>query len=84
MPKTVNSLVLFNTKIGPLSGATTPGQNGPGGNVTEGYSAFPKALALLEPQHHCLALYLGRSFGRGSCPSEKQSVYSTTTADWAW
>ena len=48
----------------------------------KGYSAFPKAPALLEPQH-CLVSYTGHSLG-GSYPSaEKQSVYSTAPTDWA-
>ena len=35
-----------------LSGATTPGQSGPvGAMAINGYSAFPKAPALLEPHH---------------------------------
>ena len=32
-----------------ISGATIPGQNGPGSDGSEGYTAFPKAPALLEP-----------------------------------
>ena len=31
-----------------LLGATTPGQNGPGNDGIEEYSAFPKAPALLD------------------------------------
>ena len=34
-----------------LSGATTPGQSGPGRDSNDGYSAFSKAPALLEPHH---------------------------------
>ena len=34
-----------------LSGATTPGQSGPGSNGNEGVPPFPKPLALLEPHH---------------------------------
>ena len=34
-----------------LSGATTPGQSRPGAMAMKGYSAFPKAPALLEPHH---------------------------------
>ena len=52
MQKTVNSrnhgLVLFNPYIGPLSGATTPSQNGPGSAGIEEVLPFPKAPALLE------------------------------------
>ena len=45
------SLVVFNPLIGPLSGATTPDQSGPGAMVMKGCSAFPKAPASLEPHH---------------------------------
>ena len=34
-----------------LSGATTPGQSGPGGDGKEDVLAFPKAEAILEPHH---------------------------------
>ena len=34
-----------------LSGATTPDQSEPGSEAMKGYSAFPKAPALLEPHH---------------------------------
>ena len=34
-----------------LSDATTPGQRRPESDGNEGVSAFPKALALLEPHH---------------------------------
>ena len=34
-----------------LSGATTPGQNGPECDGNKGAFVFPKALALLEPHH---------------------------------
>ena len=45
----------------------------------KGYSAFPKAPALLKPHHHNRTLV-----GGGSYPSaEKQSVYSTAPANWA-
>ena len=48
-------LVIFNPEIGPLSGATTPGQSGFGSDGNKGvlpkYSIFPKAPALLERLH---------------------------------
>ena len=44
-------LVRFNPKIGLLSGATTPGQSGPGSDGNEGYSVFPKAPAIPKPHH---------------------------------
>ena len=48
----------------------------------KGYSAFPKAPALLEPSG-CLMSYLGHAWwGRGSYPSvEVQSVYTITSAN---
>ena len=52
MPKTVNSnhdLLVFNTYIGPLSGATTCGRVDLGVIAMNKYSAFPKAPALLKP-----------------------------------
>ena len=56
MPKTVNSKPQFNynPEIGPLSGTTTPSQSGPRSDGSEGYSAFPKAPALLEPHHQII------------------------------
>ena len=51
----------------------------------KGYSAFPKAPALLEPSD-CLVSYPGQSLwgGGGAHPSAVvQSVYSTAPADWA-
>ena len=62
-----------------LSVATTPDQSGPGSDGNKGYSAFPQALELLEPHHQIVwTIVCG-----GSYPSaEKQSVYSTTPADW--
>ena len=66
-----------------LSGATTPGQRGPGSDGNKGYSTFPKTPALLKPHHHHgLLSYLGHSLGWGSYPSaEKHSVWPTAPAD---
>ena len=36
-------LVLFNPQIGPLSGATTPGQSGPGSDGNEGVLCIPQS-----------------------------------------
>ena len=48
----------------------------------KGYSALPKATALLEPHHQIVVSYPGYSWG--SYPSaEMQSVYSMASADWA-
>ena len=41
-------LVLFNPQIGPLSGATTPGQSGPGSNGNEGVLHIPQSSSITE------------------------------------
>ena len=88
MQKTVNSnhgLVLFNPEIGPLSGATTPGQSGLGSDGNEGILCIPHSACITSTSSSdCLASYPGQSFVGGSYPSaEKQSVYSTAPANWA-
>ena len=52
----------------------------------KGYSAFPKAPALLEPHYQIFSSKKpGHSLGWGSYPyAEIQSVYSTPPTDWAW
>ena len=73
-------LVLFNPLIGPLSGATTPGQNGPESNGNEGVLRIPQGPSPSD----CLVSYPEHSLGRGSYPSaEVQSVYSSAPAGWA-
>ena len=81
MQKTVNSnhgLVLFNPLIGTLSGATTPGQSGPGSDGNEGVLHIPQNFNLNRTSpSDCLVSYPGHSL-EGSYPSaEKQSVYPT-------
>ena len=50
----------------------------------KGYSALPKAPALLEPFHQIFSIISRTFVGVGSYPSaEVQSVYSTALADWA-
>ena len=44
-------LDLFNSLVEPLSDATTPGQSGPGSDGNKMYYSFPRAPALLEPNH---------------------------------
>ena len=39
-------LVLFNPYIGPLSGATTPGQSGPGSDGNEGVLRIPQSSSI--------------------------------------
>ena len=80
-------LVLFNPLIGPLSGATTPGQSGPGSNGNEGVPRIPQSSSITGTSpSDCLVSYPGHSCvcGGGSYPSaEKQLVYSTAPVDWA-
>ena len=77
-------LILFNPQIGPLSGATTPGQSGPGSNGNEGVLRISQSSSIAGTSpSDCLVSYPGHSLG-GSYPSaEVQSVYSTAPADWA-
>ena len=50
----------------------------------KGYSAFPKAPALLEPHHQIVKCHIQDTRFEGSYSSaEKQSVYSTAPADGA-
>ena len=59
-------LVLFNPKIGPLSGATTPGQSGPGSDGNEVVLRIPQrsSIAGTSPSD-CLVSYPGHSLGGG-------------------
>ena len=68
-----------------LSGATTPGQSGPGSDGNEGVLRIPQSSSIAGTSpSDCLVSYPGHSLGGGSYPSaEKQSVYSTAPADWA-
>ena len=66
-----------------LSGATTPGQSGPGSNASEGIlhiNQFYKVGAL--PSDGLMSYQ--DTLWRGSyCSAEMQSVYSTVQANWA-
>ena len=67
-----------------LSGATTPGQSGPGSNVNEGVLRIPQSSSItgISPSD-CLVSYPGHLCVKGAYPSaEVQSVYSTDPADW--
>ena len=74
MSKKVNSnhgLVLFNPLIGLLSGATIPGQSGPGSDGNEGVLRIPQSSSITGASlSDCLVPYARPS-------AEKQSVYST-------
>ena len=71
--------------MGPLSGATTPGQSGPGSDGNERVLRIPQSSSIAGTStSDCLVSYPGHSLEGGSYPSaEKQSVYSTAPVDWA-
>ena len=77
-------LVWFNPYIGPLSGATTPGQSGPGSNVNEGMLCIPQSSNITGTSpSDCLVSYPGHSLGESYPSAEVQLVYSTAPADGA-
>ena len=78
-------LFLFNPEIGPYQVLPLWARVDLGAMVMKGYSAFPKAPALLEPHHQIVKCHIQDTRWRGgSYPSaEVQSVYSTAPADWA-
>ena len=68
-----------------LSGATTPGQSGPGSNANEVVHHIPLSSSITgaSPSDGLMS-YPGHLLGGGSYLSaEMQSVYSTNQADWA-
>ena len=78
-------LVLLDLLIGPLSGATSAGHNGPESNGNKGILRIPQSSSITgTTPSDCLVSYPGHSLGVESCPSaKKQSVYFTAPADWA-
>ena len=57
-------LVLFNPLIGPLSGATTPGQSGPGSDDNKGVFCIPQSSSIAGTSpSDCLVSYLGHLLG---------------------
>ena len=77
-------IVLFYPYIGPLLGATTPGQSGPGINGNEGVFRIPQISSIAGTSPSDCLVSLSGYLLEGSYPSaEKQSVYSTVPADWA-
>ena len=68
-----------------LSGATSPGQKGPGSDGYERVLRFPQSSSITgASSSDYLMSYPGYSLGGVSYPSaEVQSVYSTAPADWA-
>ena len=75
-------LVLFNSQIRSLSGATTPGQSGPGNNGNKGMLRIPQSASIngTSPSD-CFVSYPGHSLEQSYASAEKQSVYSTAPAD---
>ena len=65
--------------MGPLSGATTLGQSGPGSDGNEGVLCTSQSSCITGTSpSDCLVSYTGHSLGGGSYPSaEVQSVYYT-------
>ena len=70
--------------MGPLSGATTPGQSEPGSNDNEGILRIPQSSSITGTSpSDCLASYNQNTrWEAGSYPStEMQSVYSAAATD---
>ena len=66
-----------------LSGATTPGQSGPGSDGNEGVLHIPQSSSITEASpSDCLVSYTGHSFGVFYSSAEMQSVYSAAPVDW--
>ena len=68
-----------------LSGATTPGQSGPGSDGNEGLLRIPESSSITETSiWYCFVSYPGHSLGEGYYPSaEVLSVYSAFPVDLA-
>ena len=67
-----------------LSGATTPGQSGPGSHGNDGVLCIPQSSSItgVSPSD-CLVSYPGHSSGESYPSAEMQKVYSTAPANWA-
>ena len=67
-----------------LSGATTPGQNGPGSDGNEGVFCIPQSSSITGTSpSDCLVPYPRDSLVESYTSSEMQLLYSTAPADWA-
>ena len=67
-----------------LSGATTPGQSGPGSDGNERVLRIPQSSSIAEASSlDCLVSYPGHSLGDFYPFEEMPSVYSATPADCA-
>ena len=70
-------LLLFNPYIGPLSGASTPGQSGPGRNSSEGVLPIPQRLSITGTSpSDCLVSYPGQCGDRDEIINHIKSEYS--------
>ena len=66
-----------------ISGASTPDQDGPGSDGSEGVLCILQSSSITKTSL-CLESYLGHSFGSSVYSSaEKQSAYFTAPFDWA-
>ena len=67
-------LVLFNPIDRALSGATTPGQSGPGSDGNEGVLHIPQSFSTAGTSpSDCLVSYPGHSLGGGLTPLQRCS-----------
>ena len=67
-----------------LSGATTPGQSGPGSDGNERILHIPQSSCITGTSpSDCLVSYPGHSLGESYPSVEVQSMYSTAPANWA-
>ena len=67
-----------------LSGATTPGQSGPGSDSNEGVLCIPESSSITGTSlSDCLVLYSGHSLGESYSSVEMQSLGSIAPANWA-
>ena len=64
------------------SGATTPGQSGPGSNGNEGVLHIPQSSSITKASpSDCLVSYPENPLGESYPSADIQSVYSTAPAD---
>ena len=67
-----------------LSGATIPGQSGPGSNGNEGVLRIPQSSSITGTSpSDCLVSYQDTHWGESYPSAAVQSVYFTSSADWA-
>ena len=79
---------MSNSSIWPIdrtqSGATTPGQSGPGSDGNEGVHDISQSSSITGASlSDCLVSYPGDLFMVSYPFAEMQSMYSTVPADWA-